>query len=77
MRCDIAGIGTYITNGTLSRVHIGSRLKSWYQKALDAAVGYDFPQYRTKNSQHLCNQNAGIRLTLENNVIVHHSTNMW
>ncbi|RPA99044.1 hypothetical protein L873DRAFT_1633306, partial [Choiromyces venosus 120613-1] len=39
------GIGTYITNGTLSRVHIGSRLKSWYQKALDAAVGTSFDQH--------------------------------
>lgn len=36
----LAGIGTYITNGTLSRVHVMSRMKSWCQKGLDAAVGH-------------------------------------
>ncbi|KAA8911731.1 hypothetical protein FN846DRAFT_773720 [Sphaerosporella brunnea] len=39
------GIGTYITNGTLSRVHIGSRMKSWVDKAMDAAVGTSFDQH--------------------------------
>ncbi|KAG0126860.1 hypothetical protein HOY82DRAFT_626781 [Tuber indicum] len=42
---DQSGIGTYIANGTLSRVHVGSRLKTWYQKALDAAVGTSFDQH--------------------------------
>ncbi|KAI5851522.1 hypothetical protein DFP73DRAFT_472225 [Morchella snyderi] len=39
------GIGTYITNGTLSRVHVYSRIKSWCQKAMDAAVGTSFDQH--------------------------------
>ncbi|KAF8246451.1 hypothetical protein K440DRAFT_631907 [Wilcoxina mikolae CBS 423.85] len=39
------GIGTYITNGTLSRVHVGSRMKSWVDKAMDAAVGTSFDQH--------------------------------
>ncbi|CCX29818.1 Similar to Uncharacterized protein YEL023C; acc. no. P39992 [Pyronema omphalodes CBS 100304] len=40
-----SGIGTYITNGTLSRVHVASRMKSWVDKAMDAAVGTSFDQH--------------------------------
>ncbi|KAL7276936.1 hypothetical protein RUND412_000080 [Rhizina undulata] len=46
-RCgdDQSGIGTYVTGNTLSRTSTPSKFKSWFTKAMDAAVGTSFDQH--------------------------------
>jgi uncharacterized protein (DUF2235 family) len=39
------GIGTYVTSHTLSHTSTLSRLKSWYAKAKDSAIGTSFDQH--------------------------------
>ena len=40
-----AGIGTYVTSGSLSQTSVRARLNSWYTKAKDSAVGSSFDQH--------------------------------
>ncbi|KAI8623173.1 hypothetical protein F5Y19DRAFT_459518 [Xylariaceae sp. FL1651] len=39
------GIGTYIVSTSLSHTSVGARLRSWYLKAKDSAVGSSFDQH--------------------------------
>ncbi|KOS20361.1 Uncharacterized protein ESCO_005313 [Escovopsis weberi] len=39
------GIGTYVISTSLSRTSLSSRVRSWYQKAKDSAVGSSFDQH--------------------------------
>ncbi|KYK57424.1 hypothetical protein DCS_04433 [Drechmeria coniospora] len=39
------GIGTYVVSGSLSHTGIQARVKSWYQKAKDSAIGSSFDQH--------------------------------
>ncbi|KAF4468944.1 hypothetical protein FALBO_4161 [Fusarium albosuccineum] len=39
------GIGTYVVSGSLTHTGLRSRIRSWYQKAKDSAVGSSFDQH--------------------------------
>ncbi|POR32375.1 Putative oxidoreductase C19A8.06 [Tolypocladium paradoxum] len=39
------GIGTYVVSGSLDHTGVRARIKSWYQKAKDSAVGSSFDQH--------------------------------
>ncbi|UKZ82746.1 hypothetical protein TrVFT333_010542 [Trichoderma virens FT-333] len=39
------GIGTYIVSDSLSHTSVKARIKSWYQKAKDSAIGSSFDQH--------------------------------
>ncbi|KAI9884214.1 MAG: hypothetical protein M1823_004007 [Watsoniomyces obsoletus] len=39
------GIGTYVVSSSLSHTHLSERIKSWYAKAKDSAVGSSFDQH--------------------------------
>ncbi|PNY29132.1 oxidoreductase [Tolypocladium capitatum] len=39
------GIGTYVVSGSLDHTGVWARIKSWYQKAKDSAVGSSFDQH--------------------------------
>lgn len=41
----IAGIGTYVVSKSLSHTSLRSRLRSWYLKAKDSAVGSSFDEH--------------------------------
>lgn len=41
----LAGIGTYVISDSLSHSGLRARLKSWYQKAKDSAIGSSFDQH--------------------------------
>src|SRR3569833_1799463 len=41
----LAGIGTYVVSNNLSHTSAGARLRSWYMKAKDSAVGSSFDQH--------------------------------
>lgn len=39
------GIGTYVVSGSLTHTGMRARMKSWYQKAKDSAIGSSFDQH--------------------------------
>lgn len=39
------GIGTYVVSNSLSHTSLGARIRSWYLKAKDSAVGSSFDQH--------------------------------
>ncbi|KAL1836746.1 hypothetical protein VTJ49DRAFT_4721 [Mycothermus thermophilus] len=39
------GIGTYVVSNNLTRTSLAARIKSWYRKAKDSAVGSSFDQH--------------------------------
>lgn len=41
----LAGIGTYVVSGSLGHTGVRARIKSWYQKAKDSAVGSSFDHH--------------------------------
>lgn len=45
VRSHAAGIGTYVVSKSLSHTSLRSRLRSWYSKAKDSAVGSSFDQH--------------------------------
>jgi uncharacterized protein (DUF2235 family) len=42
---DTAGIGTYVVSNDLTRTGLKARIKSWYTKAKDSAIGSSFDQH--------------------------------